>query len=73
MMHKYLAIIAAGMATMALTLAQKADACTGITLRSADGSVVMARTIEWALNEVPGAHSKDATAMSGLPWSRRNS
>ncbi len=51
MRHKYLAIIAAGMATMALTLAQKADACTGITLKSADGSVVMARTIEWALND----------------------
>ena len=26
--------------------------CTGITLKSADGGVVVARTVEWALNDV---------------------
>lgn len=28
-----------------------AEACTGITLKSADGGVVVARTVEWALND----------------------
>lgn len=28
-----------------------AHACTGITLRAADGAVVVARTVEWALND----------------------
>ncbi len=28
-----------------------AGACTGITLRSADGGVVVSRTVEWALND----------------------
>lgn len=32
---------------MMLTNATTADACTGITLRSADGRTVVARTIEW--------------------------
>ncbi len=30
-----------------LTVFHSADACTGITLRSADGATVLARTIEW--------------------------
>ena len=30
-----------------LMAAASADACTGITLQSADGSTVVARTIEW--------------------------
>ena len=33
---------------MMLTHTTEADACTGITLQSADGSTVVARTIEWA-------------------------
>ena len=32
---------------MMLTNTTTADACTGITLRSADGRTVVARTIEW--------------------------
>ena len=35
----------------ALCLSTHAEACTGITLRSADGGVVVSRTVEWALNE----------------------
>ncbi len=65
MTHKHLAIIAAGMAAVALTLAQKADACTGITLKSADGSVVMARTIEWALND---NHNRYVVVPRGQEW-----
>ena len=62
MKHKHLAIIAAG---IALALAQKAEACTGITLRAADGSVVMARTIEWALND---NHNRYVVVPRGHEW-----
>lgn len=34
-----------------LTLQGAALACTGISLRAADGSVVVARTVEWALSD----------------------
>lgn len=35
-------------AAIAMASAGSASACTGITLRTADGNVVMARTIEWS-------------------------
>jgi choloylglycine hydrolase len=37
--------------TALLCLTKQANACTGITLKSADGAVVVARTVEWALND----------------------
>ena len=40
-------IVAALAAVALLAIAGKADACTGITLKSQDGSTVVARTIEW--------------------------
>ena len=39
--------LAAFAAVALLAVAGKADACTGITLKSQDGSTVVARTIEW--------------------------
>lgn len=39
--------VAALAAVALLTATGKADACTGITLKSKDGSTVLARTIEW--------------------------
>ena len=45
-MKKILIIIAA--ALLAGVFADKADACTGISLTAADGSRVVARTVEWA-------------------------
>ena len=35
---------------------QVSRACTGITLRAADGSVVLARTIEWGDSELPSRY-----------------
>lgn len=34
--------------TACLTLAQSADACTGITLKSKDGTTIVARTMDWS-------------------------
>ncbi len=46
---KKLLLVATGLvASVAVSLA-----CTGISLRSADGAIVMARTIEWGSNELP--------------------
>ncbi|MDY3847886.1 MAG: linear amide C-N hydrolase [Prevotella sp.] len=39
------------------SFAQKADACTGITLRTTSGSPVTARTIEWAGNDLESKYS----------------
>lgn len=36
------------LATIGLQSQAPMDACTGITLKSGDGTVVTARTIEWA-------------------------
>ena len=44
--HKLAAMIAAG----ALLLSSAADACTGIRLIAADGTVVHARTLEFAVD-----------------------
>jgi choloylglycine hydrolase len=44
--HKLAAILSAG----ALFLASAADACTGIRLTAADGTVVHARTLEFAID-----------------------
>ena len=45
-MKKILVIIAA--ALLGGLFAEEADACTGISLAAADGSHVVARTVEWA-------------------------
>lgn len=62
MKHKLLAI--ALVASAALANTTRSDACTGITLKSADGSTVTARTIEWAVSDnhnryvlVPRSHT----------------
>lgn len=55
----------AGMAAATLTSNIGAEACTGITLKSADGSVVMARTIEWALND---NHNRYVVVPRGHEW-----
>jgi choloylglycine hydrolase len=39
------------LALLAMMAAPHAEACTGITLRSSDGGVVVSRTVEWALND----------------------
>lgn len=49
MKHKILATLLAVAAAVAL--APRGFACTGITLKAADGSMVTARTIEWAVND----------------------
>jgi len=66
--------------TVALTLypiAHVADACTGLTLRAGDGSVVVARTNEWALGDMdlkigvfPRAHRYVALTPDGKPGHR---
>lgn len=63
MRHPIFFVIAAGIAVMAL--GQPADACTGITLKSSDGSIVMARTIEWALND---NHNRYVVVPRGYTW-----
>ena len=45
-MKKIIMIIAATF--LAGVFADKADACTGISLTAADGSRIVARTVEWA-------------------------
>ncbi|MBD5401081.1 linear amide C-N hydrolase [bacterium] len=57
---------------LALVHANRADACTGITLKSGDGSTVVARTIDWSgttMNNIyvvaPRNHSFRATTPAG--------
>ena len=45
-MKKIIMILAAVL--LAGALADKADACTGISLTASDGSRIVARTVEWA-------------------------
>ena len=59
--------------TACLTLAQSADACTGITLKSKDGATIVARTMDWSGAEnnsmyvvVPRGHNASA---GHLRWS----
>ena len=65
MTHKHLAVMVAGIAAAALSLAQQADACTGITLKTSGGNVIMARTIEWALND---NHNRYVVVPRGHEW-----
>ena len=39
-----------------LMVSTSAYPCTGITLKSADGGVVVSRTVEWALNDANNPH-----------------
>lgn len=63
MKHKTLTIAAAAFAV--LFSAQTAPACTGITLKTADGNTVMARTIEWAAND---NHNRYVVVPRGHVW-----
>lgn len=67
------------LATVIVLSFQKADACTGITLKGEDGSVVRSRTIEWGpfdmqcgLDIVPQGHLFSSEKMpdgkSGKKW-----
>ena len=44
-------INATALSIVLVTVATTGLACTGITLKAADGSMVTARTIEWAVND----------------------
>ncbi len=65
--------------TLCLGLIESADACTGITLQSADGATVVARTIDWSRTEmnniytiIPRGHNQQSLlpdgTMNGLSW-----
>jgi len=70
-------------ATLALALAAAPGAaCTGITLKAADGAVVVSRTVEWALSDArhdslvlfPRAHAftgQTPDGYNGLSWKGR--
>ena len=53
MRMKLLAVMAA--AALMATSTQQAKACTGITLKTADGTSIPARTIEWGGSDLNGA------------------
>ena len=66
----------------AIFLSGPAGACTGISLRAADGSVVVARTVEWALSDaahdrlmvIPRRHgfaSSTPEGQNGMRWEGR--
>jgi choloylglycine hydrolase len=46
MVKKYIASL-----LVFITISASLYPCTGITLKSADGGVVVSRTVEWALND----------------------
>ena len=52
-------------ASAAMAFSARTSACTGITLKSADGSMVMARTIEWAVND---NHNRYVLVPRGHVW-----
>ena len=67
----------------ALAIAGPATACTGISLRASDGSVVVARTVEWALSDAahdrlmvfPRRHAFVGTTpdgLTGMRWEGRH-
>ncbi len=56
--------------TACIALAQGADACTGITLKSRDGATIVARTIDWSGAEMNNIYSivpRGHTQQSLLP------
>lgn len=64
MNHKFISII--GAAALAIGFAPHSDACTGMELKTKNGEVVMARTIEWSGSDmntfyvvVPKAYTPD--------------
>ncbi len=69
MKNKFLSIIV----LLALLVSSRADACTGIALKAADGSRVYARTVEWAASPmkcgyvvVPRGHAQQSMTPKGL-------
>ena len=74
-------VAAVGVGALALATAWAASACTGLTLKAGDGSVVFGRTLEWGsfdlmsrLEIVPRGHAY-ATHMSdgkpGMAWTAK--
>lgn len=63
MLRKIIAVTA--VATMAVAMSSGSRACTGITLKSADGNLVMARTIEWAAED---NHNRYVIVPQGYVW-----
>ena len=56
---------------MALLPAIPSDACTGISLKSADGSIVLARTCEWGGSNLESRYViVPRTDMQAFQWSR---
>jgi choloylglycine hydrolase len=81
-MKSFLRRMLGALLALGLSLPAPVLACTGISLRAADGSVVVARTVEWALSDaahdrlmvVPRRHAfvgttPDGTA--GMRWEGR--
>lgn len=69
-MKRIFALIA--VMVMGLAFSEKSDACTGISLRAQDGSVVVARTVEWAATPMqcgyvvcPRGHSQQSYTPTG--------
>lgn len=63
MLRKFFAVLCVTAAVAAAS--SPIEACTGITLKSADGSVVMARTIEWAAED---NHNRYVVVPRGYEW-----
>ncbi len=65
---KHLSMIMAGALTMGMI--GGADACTGITLKSQDNSIIVARTVDWSREEVDNIYvviPRDHTVKSFVP------
>ena len=82
-LHSTTWLCLAAISAMAFVPLQNAFACTGISLRAADGGVVVARTVEWALGDakhdrlVIFPRGRDFTALTpegpkGRRWTSRH-
>ncbi len=82
-MHTILRRMLAAILAAVLVFTGPASACTGISLRAADGGVVVARTVEWALSDaahdrllvIPRRHAFVASTpegQNGMRWQGRH-
>jgi choloylglycine hydrolase len=82
-LHSSTCLCLAAISAMAFGPLENASACTGISLRAADGGVVVARTVEWALGDakhdrlVIFPRGRDFTALTpdgpkGRRWTSRH-
>ena len=70
---KLLAVMAA--AALMATSTQQAEACTGITLKTADGTSIPARTIEWGGSDLNSKYvivPRGYTQQSYIPGGQKN-